>query len=578
MKKQRVIAAIDFGTHGTGFAWTTINERHENPKRRHISVRTRWKDHPSPYPKNLSALLLNSQGQVVAWGYEARRRWARISARGDEGYQYINGFKMSLASEDNQATEEIPGGKYAPERSRELVTAILSNIYQIAIEEISKSGFVPEEIRWCLTVPAIWNDYQKQLMREAAISAGLPEDTKRLQLVIEPEAAAYDARVSGVRTVHASGRRPSLMSRGSRFLVADCGGGTVDITAYRTDSMNRLEEIGREYGGKYGSEYVNQAFLEKVLSVRFGSYDVIDRILSEAPASLLDLLDSWEKEKVSITDLQDDDIYLPLPAAVYKLLGEEARRSLSECQGGITDFIVVKSSEAKEVFDVVIPGILALVDRQLEEMRRQRRNGSGRELVILVGGFGNSPYLQERLQNHLADRADVLVPPQPEVAVLRGAVHYLYDPQTKSRRTKFTYGCGTSADFVTGVDPEDYKITLPGGREKCRDRFSRFVFSGQSVRVDELVTHQYSPLYADQATVTFKLYTSVAASPRYVTDAGCLKVGEVEVDLSEVMDLPLDRRSIVLAMSFGDVQIEVTATVKETGKMVKSHVDFSPVE
>jgi molecular chaperone DnaK (HSP70) len=180
-----------------------------------------------------------------------------------------------------------------------------------------------EEVKWCLTVPAIWTDYQKQLMREAAIAAGMPDDDKRLQLVIEHEAAAYHARVSGVRTAHASGRRARLMTRGSRFLVADCGGGTVDITAYRTDSRNRLEEIGRECGGKFGSEYVNQAFLSGVLAKRFGSCEVIERLLSAAPASLLDVIDSWEKLKLTITTQDEEGLFIPLPAALDRLLSEE---------------------------------------------------------------------------------------------------------------------------------------------------------------------------------------------------------------------------------------------------------------
>ena len=370
MKKQRVIAAIDFGTHGTGFAWTTIDERHKDPKRRQVWFRTRWPNHPTPYPKNLSALLLTRDGELVSWGYEARRKWAAICARGEsDRYDFHLGFKMSLSTDEKPENEEISGGRLGYEKSKKLAAIFLEKMRSTAMEEISKSGYSSDEVRWCLTIPAIWDDYQKQLMWEAAVDAGLPDDEKRLQLVIEPEAAAYHARTSGVRTINASGRRASLMSKGSRFLVADCGGGTVDITAYKTDAQNRLEEIGRECGGKFGSEYVNQAFLERVLARRLGSYDLIDRIGTESPASIIDLLDSWEKAKVSITKLEDGDIYLPIPAALDRLLGEIARESLSKSQKGIVDFLVITADEARDVFETVIPGILSLVDKQLDEMR-----------------------------------------------------------------------------------------------------------------------------------------------------------------------------------------------------------------
>ncbi|MCG7210754.1 Hsp70 family protein [Streptomyces arenae] len=578
MKKQRVIAAIDFGTHGTGFAWTTIDERHKDAKRRQVWFRTRWPNHPTPYPKNLSALLLSRDGELIAWGYEARRRWAALSARGEtKDYEFHLGFKMSLSTDEKSDAEEIAGGRLDYEKSKALVTIFLDKMRITAMEEISKSGYSSDEVRWCLTVPAIWDDYQKQLMWEAAVAAGLPDDEKRLQLVIEPEAAAYHARVSGVRTVNASGRRPSLMTKGSRFLVADCGGGTVDITAYKTDERNRLEEIGRECGGKFGSEYVNQAFLEQILAKRLGTYEAVDRAFAQSPASVMDLVDFWEKTKVSITKLDEDDIYLPIPAALDRLLDEDSREALSKSQGGITEFLVIKADEAREVFEAVIPGILSLVDKQLGEMRTQRRNASGKELVILVGGFGNSPYLQERLQEHLDGRADVLVPPDPQVAVLLGAVHYTYDPQTKSRRSKYTYGCSSAEVFRDGVDPVEFLLTLPNGERRCNNRFAKYVHAGQSVPVDELVTQTFSPLYEDQDAVTFRIYSSIAKNPFYVTDSGCNQIGKLKVDLSEAMKLPLAERSVRLSLVFGEVQIKAMAIVEKTGEVATVSLDFTPM-
>ncbi|MCG7524332.1 HSP70 family protein [Streptomyces sp. OfavH-34-F] len=578
MKKQRVIAAIDFGTHGTGFAWTTIDDRHKDPKRRQVWFRTRWPNHPTPYPKNLSAILLSRDGELVAWGYEARRKWAAISARGDASdYDFHLGFKMSLSMDAKPESEEITGGRLGYDKSKKLATIFLDKMRSTAMEEISKSGYSSDEVRWCLTVPAIWDDYQKQLMWEAAVAAGLPDDERRLQLVIEPEAAAYHARVSGVRTINASGRRASLMSKGSRFLVADCGGGTVDITAYKTDSRNRLEEIGRECGGKFGSEYVNQAFLERVLAKRLGSYDVVDKIGMQSPAAIIDLMDSWEKAKVSITKLEDDDIYLPIPAALDRLLDSDARDNLVKSQDGIVDFLVVTAQEAREVFEAVVPGILGLVDKQLDEMRLQRRNSPGKELVILVGGFGNSPYLQERLQEHLDGRADVLVPPDPQVAVLLGAVHYTYDPQTKSRRTKYTYGCAANDTFREGIDPADHLIVLPDGERRCNNRFSRYVQVGQSVPVDELVTHTFYPLYEDQKQIEFKIYSSPGKYPTYVTEEGCRLIGKLTVDLSDAMKLPRDQRAVRLSFVFGEVKMKVMAVVAKTGKFATTNLDFTPL-
>ncbi|MFC9331496.1 Hsp70 family protein [Kitasatospora sp. NPDC057015] len=495
MKKQRVIAAIDFGTHGTGYAWTIITDKNNSARSREIFMRDKWPGYPVPYPKNLSALLLDESNEVVAWGYEARRRWAQLSGRPEgKGMRYHYAFKMSIANDPSTTAAHQVGGILTAEESKLLFSAHLREVVRAAHSEITASGFTEDQIRWCVTVPAIWTEYQKQMVREAAIEAGLPEDENRLTLALEPEAAAYYARVSGVRTANTSGRRANLMSPGSRFLVADCGGGTIDITAYRTDAKNRLEEIGRECGGRFGSEYLNQGFFESILAVRFGSFATLAYLREHSPAAVLDLIDSWEKEKLHFEGDLVDNLYLPIPASIYRLLDESTLKSLSESQGGITDSIVVAADEMRNVFEAVISNILGLVDKQIGEMRRQRRNSSGKELVILVGGFASSPYLQKRLAAHLEGVADLLVPPDPHTAVLRGAVHFTYDPQTRARRTKMSYGCNVAEPFVERVDPKDLEYLGPDGKKYCGSRFLPFVRAGQSIPVDEEVDRVLTPI------------------------------------------------------------------------------------
>ena len=57
-------------------------------------------------------------------------------------------------------------------------------------------GFTEDDVRWCVTVPAIWDDADKQFMRRAAGDAGFPDGSERLLLVQEPEAAAVECVVS----------------------------------------------------------------------------------------------------------------------------------------------------------------------------------------------------------------------------------------------------------------------------------------------------------------------------------------------------------------------------------------------
>jgi molecular chaperone DnaK (HSP70) len=574
--RQKVVAAIDFGTHATGYAWAVINEHNRDAKRRRIYVKTQWPSQPVAYPKNLTSLLLDDNDEVIAWGFDAKRQWHR--RRDDHNLRYVYGFKMWLVGDTahSDAGKTDHTSPTDTETAKRLIVEYLRRVYRLAMEEISKSGYTDEEVRWCLTVPAIWDEYQKQLMRQAAVSAGLPSDDRRLILALEPEAAAHHARLAGVRTVGSTaGRRASLMSAGSKFMVVDCGGGTVDITAYRVDRSGRLIEIGRDYGDSLGAEFINKGLVSEVFASRFGSFDRLFEIVRGAPTAFDDMLDAWERAKLHVTVDLRDDIYLPIPAAVDRLLDNSVREGLAETQGGITDQVVITSEEAKAAFETVVPAILDLVDHQLQEVA-SKASSRASELVVLVGGFGASPYLQRRLADHLKERAEVLVPGDPNTAVLYGATHFAYDPQTRARRTKATYGCGVAWPFKEGVDPEWTRVVPPDGQPRCSERFDTFVVAGQTVPSGEVVTHNYVPLYPDQKAITVEIYRTSALRPRYTFDKGSEEVGSVSMSLEAVMDLPLWRRSVDVTMHFGETEIRVSGRLTSGGEPVETTITFEP--
>lgn len=68
--------------------------RNDDPAQRRINFFNTWAGQPVATVKNLSALLVDAQGEVLAWGYDARRR-ALTKACADEP-RYFNAFKMGL--------------------------------------------------------------------------------------------------------------------------------------------------------------------------------------------------------------------------------------------------------------------------------------------------------------------------------------------------------------------------------------------------------------------------------------------------------------------------------------------------
>ena len=93
-----------------------------------------------------------------------------------------------------------------------------------------------------LTVPAAWDARGCDIMREAAIAAGLVQSAyagdnswrDRLRIITEPEAAAvHCAQLADLHHL-----KPS-----QNFIVCDAGGGTVDLAVYKV----RWEILGRTH-------------------------------------------------------------------------------------------------------------------------------------------------------------------------------------------------------------------------------------------------------------------------------------------------------------------------------------------
>jgi hypothetical protein len=567
LKKAKVVAAIDFGTYGSGFAWSPISERNKIASARQVITELKWPGAPMPTPKNLSALATRPDGTVEAWGYDARKRWNAAAIRHSaEDISYFHAFKMRLIDEEHAEDAVFT------------VTAYLGKLVEYATERIKASGYDADDIRWCLTVPAIWTDFQKQVMRKAAEAAGLPAEKDRLIFALEPEAAAHYARVSGLRTSGLSGGRATLMSPKSRFMVVDCGGGTIDITSYRADADNNLEEIGNDCGGPYGSDYLNRAFVAEVLLARFASWTRMRELATDSPAGFASLVEGWEKEKTQVEFPVVGEIYIPMPAALHRILTDSELRTLGEKQDGIADTIVVSEDETAAIFDRIVSKVLELVDKQLGEMQLQRRGNKGDEIIVLVGGFGASKYLQTRLQEHVTNRATVIIPPDPGVAVLEGAVHYAYDPQIIARKTKLTYGIASSREFKVGIDPASKRFEDDMGRVMCSGYFSIFVNAQQIVRAGKCISNSFIPVYGDQTKLSIKIHATKNPKPRYVDEDGVLELGNMVVDLSSVMHKRMQDRSVQVSMFFGETELRVQAVLEGTDEVLQATLELAPQE
>ncbi|MFI8515340.1 Hsp70 family protein [Streptomyces sp. NPDC085460] len=606
----RIVVGVDFGTYGSGAATLNKSKANDEDPDRKPTVLNSWPGQPVASPKNLTALLIGSDRQVLSWGYEARRR-AQTQVPVPDGPRYFSAFKMGLMArpssdqpessaptpaddEDAEGSTPPPGEgaevavachqppvhlHHLPEREQAeaLIEAYLRRLVEAVIEEVQNAGYSASVIRWCLTVPAIWTDEQKQTMRELAIKAGMPAEEGRLILALEPEAAAHYARTCGVNVAGRDGAPDTdLTTPGCRFVVADCGGGTADLTAYEIEADGRMAEAALPTGGPHGSDAINRAFRDRLLVDRYGKTEIIEELAEHLPEALLDIMETWERAKLDFRPGDSDPIYIPIPAAIDRRLGAPARKRLSRKQDGVSNAIVVTAAETVELFDTVVPDILDLIDGQLKQLENVGAPDAPQPVVLLVGGFSASRYLQHAVREHVGARAQVLVPPDPGAAVLFGAAQFAYEPRTRARRSRLTYGVHVNRRFREGIDPESTRFITSDGVTRCNARFARMVTRGDLIDTETEVSDVFRPTEPTTQELTLDLYSSRDANPTYVTDEGCQKIGSIDIDLAKVMAFAHKDRDVTLYLRFGETQLRARAVVNKSGEEAATTVRFLP--
>ncbi|MDL5052656.1 Hsp70 family protein [Oscillatoria laete-virens NRMC-F 0139] len=565
-RQIKVIAAIDFGTSRSGYAYAFKDDKR-------IIGRYEWDKQPFQYIKTLTQSLYTSDRKMEAWGYAALSRLAELrQAKNAKDYSFFPTFKMALR-ESRKRTDDGPIAIANNGQEFPVINLVadylreLGGLLRTELENATSGELRDNEILWCLTIPAIWKDAEKSFMRRAAIKAGLITDSEsdrdRLLLVLEPEAAA----------IYCQEKDQSQLEAGKCFMVVDCGGGTVDITVHEVSSHGDLEEVAEGTGGAYGSTYVDKEFREYLANKL--TAQALTRYEEEDPIGWLELMANWERKKCDFDPATTAITYFEIPNRLYKILSKDYSQILEKLaneQDGDDEKVHLSQETVQGIFKPVLDG---LVQKVKEEFARLDSRGC--DIMYLVGGFSTSPVLRQRIQQEFGKRIKIVMPPQPGAAIVEGAASFGLNPERiRSRRSRLTYGCQTCAVFDENRDraqkSQRQYFEEQGDWYIC-NRFSPFVLVGESVDVNEVVTHSFSPMTSDQKGLGLKFYATRKKNPRYVDESDVENLGELDVDISST--LGTRDRHVEVSMNFGKTEIVVTARDIKTGKTYETTLRFS---
>ncbi len=295
-----------------------------------------------------------------------------MGRRFDEVTNEISHFNYKLTKGDNNTPRvDIDGRLYTPQ---EISAMILQKMKKTA------EDFLGHEVKEAvITVPAYFNDAQRQATKEAGEIAGL---TVR-RIINEPTAAAL---AYGLDKQH----------KDSKIAVFDLGGGTFDV------SVLELGDGIFEVKSTNGDTHLGGDDFDKVimdwLSEEFKKDEAVD--LRKDPMAWQRLKEASEKAKVELSSSQETEINLPYITAV----------------DGAPKHLVRKLSRAK--FEQLAD---SLIERTLEPCRKALKdaglNTSDIDEVILVGGSTRIPKVQEIVEKFFGKKPHKGVNPDEVVAV-----------------------------------------------------------------------------------------------------------------------------------------------------------------
>nr|QQL94686.1 heat shock protein family A member 12A [Lateolabrax maculatus] len=614
-----VVVAIDFGTTSSGYAYAFTKE----PECIHTMRRWEGGDPGVSNQKTPTTILLTPDRKFHSFGYAARDFYHDLDPSESKHWLYLEKFKMKLHTTANLSIDtDLHAANGKRVKALDIFAYALAFFKEQALKELSdQTGgeFDNNDVRWVITVPAIWKMPAKQFMREAAYKSGLVcrENPEQLIISLEPEAASIYCRKlrlhqmvdlgtqttqngfsptdnvgSGMTQAKEHVRRNrqsrtflvenvigelwSELEEGDRYVVVDCGGGTVDLTVHQIRlPEGHLKELYKASGGPYGSIGIDYEF-EKLLCKIFGQ-DFIDQFKIKRPAAWVDLMIAFESRKRAAAPDRTNPLNINLPFSFIdyykKFRGHSVEHALRKSN---VDFVKWSSQGMLRMNPDAMNSLFKpTIDHIIQHLTElfEKPEVSDIKFLFLVGGFAESPLLQHAVQNMLQGRSRIIIPHDVGLTILKGAVLFGLDPSViKVRRSPLTYGVGVLNRFVEGKHPPE-KLLVKDGTRWCTDVFDTFIASDQSVALGEMVKRSYTPAKPSQQVIVIHVYCSEKESVGFISEPGVRKCGTLRLDVSGT-ESTAPRREIQTLMQFGDTEIRAMAVDVSTGRTVKASIDF----
>lgn len=258
-----------------------------------------------------------------------------------------------VASANGDAWVDVKNEKYSPSQ--------ISAYTLIKMKETAESYLGEKVDKAVITVPAYFNDSQRQATKDAGKIAGL----EVLRIINEPTAAAlaygFDKK-----------------NNGQTIVVYDLGGGTFDVSALEIG--DGVFEVKSTNGDTFlGGEDFDMRIL-KYLTDEFKKDNGVD--LSKDPLALQRLKEASEKAKIELSSTLETDINLPYITAdasgpkhlnvkltrakLEQLVDDLIERTIKPCENALQD----AGLKASDIDEVILVGGMTRMPKVIETVKK----------------------------------------------------------------------------------------------------------------------------------------------------------------------------------------------------------------